>query len=669
MFKSRLSKELKNRKIENRGKAYLEPQEVFLDKLAQKREFDFGISSKKLEVLLSRKILKVFFVFIIILILSLFAITFYLQAIEHNKYLSLSDRNKFIVGSIQASRGVIYDSQGEQLVFNKPSYDLFFNREKSNEISWQDIEEVSKIIKEDPFEVEKKINPFEFKLGLDKEKDLETDKMVLISENLDYEELIVLEARIADFPGFSIDKKEVRDYKEGEIFAHIIGYTGKIGAQELENSPDTYTSRDYIGISGIEKSYEDALRKNLGKMQIEKDALGNEISREVASLPKSGKSLVLWLDSGLQRKITQELEKKLEEIGATKAVGIALNPKTGGVMALVNLPSFDNNLFNQGTDSEELEKLLRDEDDEEYFFNRAIAGRYATGSTIKPLIAIAALEEKIIAPLKRILCKGKIIIPNKYNPENFTEKNDWATHGFTDIRKAIAESCNVYFYTIGGGYEEQEGLGPSKIKKYLELFGWGSKTGIDLPGEDAGLIPSPEWKREVKNENWWDGDTYNLAIGQGDVSITPLQETFAFVPIANRGTLYKPQIVRQIIDKEENLSQDIEPEILMENFVDLENIEIIRQGMRQTVTGENSPKATATSFNSLPVAVAAKTGSAQTSRPHYYHNWITVFAPYDDPEIVLTIMVEDAKDVQGAPLPIAKEVLNWYFSKEAVNEQ
>ena len=160
MFKSRLSKELKNRKIENRGKAYLEPQEVFLDKLAQKREFDFGISSKKLEVLLSRKILKVFFVFIIILILSLFAITFYLQAIEHNKYLSLSDRNKFIVGSIQASRGVIYDSQGEQLVFNKPSYDLFFNREKSNEISWQDIEEVSRIIKEDPFEVEKKINPF-----------------------------------------------------------------------------------------------------------------------------------------------------------------------------------------------------------------------------------------------------------------------------------------------------------------------------------------------------------------------------------------------------------------------------------------------------------------------------------------------------------------------------
>jgi len=669
MFGFQLSKGLKKKKIKDKSKFCIEPQEVFLDDLAQKREFDFGISSKKLEVLLSRKILKVFFVFIIILISWLFATTFYLQAIEHDKYLSLSEKNKFIIGSIQASRGVIYDSQGEQLVFNKPSYDLFFNREKSAEISWQGIEEVSKIIKEDASEIEKKINPFEFKLGLNKAEGLEVDKMVLISENLDYQELIVLEARIADFPGFLINKKEVRDYKDGEIFAHIIGYTGRINAEELKNSPEAYTSHDYVGIAGIEKSYEEILRKNLGKMQIEKNALGKEISREVASLPKSGESLVLWLDSELQRKITQELEKKLEEIGAQKAVGIAINPKTGGIMSLVSLPSFDNNLFNQGTDSEELQKLLKDENNEEYFFNRAIAGRYATGSTIKPLIAIAALEEKIIAPLKRIFCQGKIIIPNRYNPENSTEKNDWATHGWTDMKKAIAESCNVYFYTIGGGYEEQKGLGPSKIKKYLELFGWGSKTEIDLPGEDSGLIPSPEWKREIKNENWWDGDTYNLAIGQGDVSITPLQETLAFVPIANYGTLYKPQIVRQIINKEENLSQDIEPEILIENFIDLENIEIVRQGMRQTVTGENSPKATATSFNSLPVAAAAKTGSAQTSRPHYYHNWITVFAPYDDPEIVLTIMVEDAKDVQGAPLPIAKEVLNWYFSKEIENNQ
>ncbi|MEA3344490.1 MAG: penicillin-binding protein 2 [Patescibacteria group bacterium] len=667
MFASRSLKGLKNKKIQKNKKVLLEPQEVFLDNLAQKREFDFGISSKRLEVLLSRKILKVFFVFIIILIFFLFATTFYLQAIEHNKYLSLSEKNKFIIGSIQASRGVIYDSQGEQLVFNKPSYDLFFNRERFDEISWQKIEEIAKIIKEDPLELEKKINPFKFEHGLDKENDQEADKIVLISESLDYQELIVLEARIADFPGFSIDKKEIRDYKDGEIFAHIIGYTGKISAEELENFPDTYTSYDYIGISGIEKSYEEILRKNLGKMQIERDAVGNEISREVASLPKSGKSLVLWLDSGLQRKITEELEKKMDEIGAKKAVGIALNPKTGGVMALVNLPSFDNNLFNQGADSEELKKLLKDEDNEEYFFNRAIAGRYATGSTIKPLIAIAALQEKIITPLKNILCKGKIIIPNKYHPENFTEKNDWTTHGFTDMRKAIAESCNVYFYTMGGGYEDQEGLGPSRIKKYLELFGWGSKTEIDIPGEDAGLIPSPEWKREVKNENWWDGDTYNLAIGQGDVSITPLQETFAFVPIANRGTLYKPQIVRQIIDKEEDIRKDIEPEILIKDFVDLENIEVVRQGMRQTVTGENSPKATATSLNSLPVAVAAKTGSAQTSRPHYYHNWITVFAPYDDPEIVLTIMVEDAKDVQVVSMPIAKEVLNWYFSKETEN--
>jgi penicillin-binding protein 2 len=668
MFAFLSSKEFKKREIRNNAKFCIEPQEIFLDDLAQKKELDFGLSNKKLEVLLSRKILKVFFVFILILIFALFGKTFYLQAVEHEKYLSLSERNKFIIGSIQASRGVIYDSQGEQLVLNKPSCNLLFNREKFSEINWSDIQTIAKIIKEDPWELEKKMNSSEFESDLNKGKDASADKTILIAENLNYEELVILEARIADFPGFLIDKKEVRDYKDGEIFAHIIGYTAKITAQELQNFPDVYTSYDYTGVSGIEKSYEEVLRKSLGKIQIEKDALGKEISRKVSALPKSGKSLVLWLDSSLQRKITQELEKKLEEIGANKAVGIALNPKTGGVMALVSLPSFDNNLFNQGADSEELAKLLKDEKNEGYFFNRAIAGRYATGSVIKPLIALAALQEKIIVPLQQIFCKGKIIIPNKYNPENFAEKMDWATHGWTDMKKAIAESCNVYFYAIGGGYEEQEGLGPSKIKKYLELFGWGNKTGINLPGEDSGLIPSPEWKEKVKDENWWDGDTYNLAIGQGDVSITPLQETFAFMPIANKGTLYKPQIVRQIIDKEENLKQDINPEILRENFIDLENIEIVRQGMRQTVTGESSPQATAISLNSLPVAAAAKTGSAQTSRPNYYHNWITVFAPYDDPEIVLTIMIEDAREVQGAPIPIAKEILNWYFSKEIEDE-
>ncbi len=648
MFGFPLSKKLKK-------KTDLEPQEVFLDYLAQKREIELGISEKKLEVPLSRRILQGFLIFITIIILVLLAKTFHLQVLEHKKFLALAEENKFIVHSIQASRGVIYDSKGEQLVFNKPSYDLFFDKRKfpqgtvpCKELS--SLKEVSKIIKENPEDLEKKINQ-------------EKNQIVLISENLDYQTLILLEARIADFPGFSIERNAVRDYKNGKTFAHIIGYTGKISAEELKESPEIYTNYDYVGRTGIEKSYEEVLRKNSGKLQIEKDAFGNQISKEVVSLPESGKSLVLWLDSELQEKIEQELEKTLQNIGAKKAVGIALNPKTGGVMALVSLPSFDNNLFNKGADPRSLKNLLEDKEEEEYFFNRAISGLYPTGSTIKPLVASAALEEGIISPLKKIICQGEIIIPHSYDPESFTEKHDWRVHGPTDMRKAIAESCNVYFYTIGGGYQDQKGLGPSRIKKYLEFFGWGNKTEIDLPGEDNGLIPYPKWKKEVKKENWWDGDTYNLSIGQGDISVTPLQLTTAFMAIANLGTLYKPQVAKQIVDKEKNLIKEIRPQVLREKFIAPENLKIVREGMRQAVTGEKSPHATAALLNSLPVKTAAKTGSAQTSRPHYYHNWITVFAPYEDPQIVLTIMIENVKDIQASVLPVAKEVLNWYFTR------
>ncbi|GAG83184.1 unnamed protein product, partial [marine sediment metagenome] len=178
-----------------------------------------------------------------------------------------------------------------------------------------------------------------------------------------------------------------------------------------------------------------------------------------------------------------------------------------------------------------------------------------------------------------------------------------------------------------------------------------------------GLIPSIEWKKEVKKEPWWDGDTYNLSIGQGDISVTPLQVAAAFVAIANGGTLYKPKSVKQIIDSEKNLIEEISPEILRENFINSENLQIVREGMRRAVTGEGSPYASAVSLNSLPIKAAAKTGTAQTSRPDYYHNWITVFAPYDDPQIVLVIMIENVKGIRAATLPVAKEVLNWYFAR------
>jgi len=611
----------------------IEPQEVFLDNLAKKREGELGISEKKIEVPLSQKILWGFLVFNFGVILILFCKTFQLQILERDFFMAAAQNNKFISHSIEAARGVIYDNQGNQLVFNKPSFDLVLNESELP----KDETEKERVLKEAE----------EITKG--------------IYQNLDYQTLILLETKISDLPGFQIVQNPVREYKDPEIFSHLIGYTGKISSEELKENPEIYSLFDYAGKDGLEKSYEEVLRKKPGKVRLEKDTYGNLISKEIVSLSKSGDSLVLWVDSELQKKIKESLEKTLANTGAKKAVGIALNPQTGGVMALVSIPSFDNNLFNKGTDPKLLNNILTDP--EQPLFNRAISGLYPTGSTIKPLVASAALEENIISPSKKINCQGEIIIPNPYNPEAVTEKHDWRVHGWTDLRKAIAESCNVFFYTIGGGYADQQGLGPSKIKKYLELFGWGGKTGIDLPNESVGLIPSPNWKKEVKKENWWDGDTYNLAIGQGDISVTPLQVVTAFAAIANGGKLFKPQVVKQVVDSERNLVEEIKPEVLRENFIDPKNLQIVREGMRQAVTGENSPYASSIMLNSLPVPAAAKTGTAQTPLADHYHNWVTVFAPYDNPQIVLTIMIENVAEAQVAALPVSRDVLEWYFSK------
>jgi len=620
------------------NKHYLEPQEVFLDKLAQEKEREFGVSEKKFEVPLSRKTIKGLFFFILLAIFSLFARTFYFQVLENDKYLALANENKFIIYSIGSERGVIYDNSGEQLVFNRPSFDLILNK---NELPEDDqkkkevLTKVSKIINQDYDSLNSFIE--------------ESNRSILISENLDHQTLILIEIRINELKGFYVSYNSTRYYEKAPIFSHIIGYLGK------------ETEEKYVGKEGLEKSYQDVLKKNPGKVQIERDAYGNIISKEIISLPQSGESLILWLNSKLQEKTYQVLEETLKRTGAKKAVAIALDPKTGGVLALVSIPSYDNNLFTKGADVQTLKDLLNNP--EEPLFNRAISGLYSTGSTIKPLIATAALEEELISPDKKIFCEGEINVPHKYDPEIIYYYKDWTVHGPTDMRKAIAESCNVYFYTIGGGYKNQEGLGPSKIKQYLELFGWGSKTGIDLPGEAAGSIPSPEWKKEVKKENWVDGDTYNLSIGQGDLLISPLQVVVAFTAIANKGTLFSPKIVKYIADSNKNIIEEIEPEIIKKNFVNPENLEIVRQGMRMAVTGERSPQASSVLLNSLPVTAAAKTGTAQTPIKGNYHNWISVFAPYEEPEIVLTIMFENVEGVQTIALPAAKEILEYYFSK------
>jgi len=588
---------LKKFKIKRRKE--IEPQEVFLDSLAQKREQETGISEKKFEVPLSSKLIwAIFFIFFAGLFF-LAVQSFYLQIVQNKEFSLLSDQNKYALDYIKAERGVVYDSSGEQLVFNRPSFDLVASKNdlpQETEARRATYSEISRLTGISVPEIEEKILS-------------STEKATVIIENIDHQKLVLLTIALNKLTGFEIKKTSTRNYKDGYFYSHLIGYVGKINETELKENPG-YLPQDYIGKEGIERSFESYLKEKSGKIQIERDVYGNPLSEKVASLPQSGESLVLWLDASLQKKASEELQKTLEKTGAKKGAVVALNPKTGGVLALLSLPSYDNNLFTRGADQNNLKEVFTDPLNP--LFNRSIAGLYPTGSTIKPLLSAAALQENLIDPDKDISCQGAITVKNQYNPEIVYTHKDNAVHGATDMRKAIAESCNVYFFTIGGGYGAQKGLGPTRIKSYLELFGWGEKTNVDVPGEEKGFIPSPPWKKEAKGLPWTDGDTYNISIGQGDLLITPLQVATAFSAIANGGTLYKPQTVKQILDENKDIIKEIEPEIIRSEISDPEILRIVREGMRMAVTGKGAPQASSVILNSLPVATAAKTGTAET---------------------------------------------------------
>jgi penicillin-binding protein 2 len=284
---------------------------------------------------------------------------------------------------------------------------------------------------------------------------------------------------------------------------------------------------------------------------------------------------------------------------------------------------------------------------------RALSGTYPSGSTIKPMIAAAALEEGIINQNTTFLSTGGIYYDKWFFP-------DWKAggHGLTNVRRALAESINTFFYIIGGGYKDFNGLGVEKMKKYVELFGLGNKLGIDLPSEAPGLIPDQEWKEKVKKEEWYIGDTYHFAIGQGDVLVTPLQMAFATSVFANGGTLYSPHVVKEIISDVSGPTF-VKPQVIRENFIDKKNIEIVRQGLRQAVTSGS-----ATKLQNLKVSSAGKTGTAEGATGRPPHAWFTGFAPYFDSEIVITVLVEEGGEGSGIAQDVSFEFLNWYFGRK-----
>ena len=562
---------------------------------------------------------------------------FVLNTVQGEKYQGMSERNSLRMLTIPAPRGIIYDRTGQALVQNIPTLDLAvvpsdLPREEGDRVREREL--LRSII-----DIDQEVASSVFGAKGN------TASPVLLKSQLTQEEMLIFLSRQADFPGVVLMRSAEREYRDGAIFSHLIGYEGKIRQQELDDYPE-YGLSDMIGKEGIEKSYESFLRGKNGADRVEVDALG-KIKKELGSVqPVPGNDIILHIDAELQKKIFDSLSMLLETKNLKRAAAVAMNPETGGVLALVSLPSYDNNLFSGGIDQKHYEELLTD--DARPLFNRAVSGEYPPGSTIKPVVAAAALAEGVVNEHTEIESRGGISIGKFFF-------GDWKAHGFTDIRRAIAVSSDVYFYSVGGGYGSVPGLGMRRMKAYEEFFGYGKKTGIDIPGEADGFLPDPDWKQRRFGERWYIGDDYHAAIGQGFVTATPLQILNSIATIGNGGILREPRLVSHIRDASGKLSP-VESPVVRRDFVDANILRIVREGMRETVT-----EGTAQSLRDLPVAVAGKTGTAQFGTGKDTHGWFVSFAPYEKPEIALIVLVEGQGEEGYNAVPVTKEVYQWYF--------
>jgi len=590
-----------------------------------------------------------FFFIILSLLLSR---SLYLQIVKGSYYHSMAEGNRIRIERIEAKRGIIYDRNKKPLVRNIANFLLYFIPSDLP----KDEKELDKIIKKvsQISSIEEKII-YENINKIDK-KNIDYYNPLFIADNIPYEKAMLLYTEEGSMPGVFLTNKTRREYDISCFsFSHILGYTGKISESELKKYPNQYQLIDYIGKMGIEYFWENELKGFNGKKNIEVDAFGKEkkiISEEPA---KDGNNLILSIDSELQKKAEEVMAVNLSKLKLNKGSIIISDPNNGEILSLVSLPSYDNNIFARGIKKEEYEALLNNKDNP--LFNRSISGEYPSGSTIKPIIASAALEEGIINEHTSFTSSGGIKVGQWFFP-------DWKAggHGITDVRKALAQSINTFFYIIGGGYQDFKGLGADTIVKYEKLFGLSSQLGIDLPGEASGFLPTKDWKEKTTGEKWYIGNTYHLSIGQGDTLVTPLQVSTYTSYFANGGKLFRPHLVKEILSSDDKKISEIESSPIRSDIISKYNIQIVREGMRQTVT-----EGSARSLNSVIVPVAGKTGTAQTSGDKEPHAWFIGFAPYDNPQIAITVLIENGVEGSTVAVPIARDILNWYFSRDKKN--
>ena len=632
---------MKNRYfVKNKNKNSLELEELFLDSTNKENSnLEIPLAERNIKI-----VKKIFFTILLLLLVQ----AGYLQIIKGEYYSKVSEKNYKRIVPIKAPRGIIYDRNNNQIVYNVPIFDLviipydFFKNKNSLD---HRINELSKITQ---------IKEEELRNNLI-DVDRYSYQAHLILDDIGKEKALMIGEKIKKIEGLQLEENAIRNYVDSHYMSNIIGYSGRINKREFEENSEYYLT-DVIGKNGLELSFEKQLRGIYGKQEIRVDSYGKRVKILSKEDPIFGNNLILNIDSDLQKKIYNELSIIIEKLETENGASVvAINPQNGAVLALVNYPSYDNNLFANRISNSDYNKLLND--DLKPLFNRSIAGEYPPGSTFKMAIGAAALQENIISP-KRVIIDTGIIYVGSYSFLG------WKPLGRVDLIEAISQSSNIYFYTVGGGYGDIEGLGVEKIKEYANYFGFGGLSGIDLPGEKNGLIPDKKWKRDIKDERWYIGDTYHISIGQGDVLTTPLQVANYIATIANGGKLFQPQVVDKIIDSEGNIIQNIEPKIIRENFIDEENMKWIQQGMRENVISGSG-----ISLADLPVQAAGKTGTAQYYGNQKTHAWYTVYAPYDDPEIAMAIIVEGGGEGHTAAVPVAKEVLRWYFEDRKMNHE
>ncbi len=582
----------------------------------------------------------------------LFARLSYLQVVKGESLADRAEGNRTRKLSLPAPRGLIVDRYGNNLTHNGASFNLVaIPFDLPQDGLSQTIESLSNTLGLDASVITKTIQSANRK----------SFQPILIKSDLAEKDRILFETKAASFPGFTIITVPVRDYVEPQIYSHLLGYTSVISESELDKFGEGYELSDVVGKSGIENQYERFLKGINGREEIEVDATGKLMKVIGEVEPKVGNTLVLNIDKDLQDEIYKYFSVG---IAGTKGAVVAMDPRSGEVLAFLSLPGYNTNLFSRGISNDDYKNLLGDKNLP--LFNRVVAGTYPPGSTVKPMVGLAALEEGSVKENTIVHDNGKLVIPNQYNPGVSYDFVGWKRDGLgpVNVAKAIAVSSDIFFYVVTGGHSSSNitPLGIEKLSRWYRKFNLGKPTGIDLPGEKSGVVADPDWKAKYfAGDNvlsrWYLGDTYHVGIGQGDMLVTPLQVASWTATIANNGVGMKPRLLNSVKDGTGKVVYESKEQVLIPKVGTDKNLAIVQGGMRETILYGSGRQ-----LSALPITSAGKTGTSQFdgSDPKKTHAWFTAYAPFENPQIVVTVLVEAGGEGHAAAVPIVNKVLAWW---------